>query len=263
MAEHTFDDVSLYYEVHGTGTPLVLVPGLGGVGAYWRPQIAAFAEDYRVTIHDHRGCGRSSHSMIAYSIEQMTGDLLRLMDALAIERAHLVGHSTGGAMGQVMAIEHPDRLLSLTIANSWTRACPFRQRVMASRKALLLDSGPEAYIRASPLFLYPSWWIRDHHAELEAAAERALAAFPPAGIQISRIDAGLRFDRTAELSAVTTRTLVIGADDDHLTPAYYSEALADLIPGAELTIFDRGGHCCSETLPDPFNDRLRRFLDGA
>ncbi len=263
MPELSLGDFSLHFEVEGAGPPLVLVPGLGGVGAYWRPQVEAFSGRYRVMTHDHRGCGRSSRSQIEYSIEQMTDDLLRLMDALEIERAHLVGHSTGGAMGQVMAVEHPDRLLSLTIANSWTRACPFRQRLMATRKTLLACASPEAYLRAVPLFLYPSRWIRDNHEALEAEARRALAHYPAPEIQISRIDAGLRFDRTAALPSVTVRTLVIGARDDHLTPSYYSEELASLIPGAELTIFERGAHCCSLTAADAFNARLERFLEGA
>ncbi len=260
MPLHEFDDVSLYYESHGDGAPLLLVPGLGGVGAYWRPQIEAFAVDHRVVIHDHRGCGQSSYSLIDYSIEQMTDDLLRLMDALGIERAHMVGHSTGGAMGQVMAIDHADRLLSLTIANTWTRACPFRQRVMATRKTLLADSGADAYVRATPLFLYPNWWIRENHDAIETAAARLLADFPPAEIQISRIDAGLAFDRTGALGQITTPTLVIGARDDHLTPAYYSEELAAAIPNAELVIFERGAHCCSQVVPDQFNEVLARFL---
>ena len=260
MPKQQFEDFEICYDSAGEGTPLLLVPGLGGVGAYWRPQIEAFSQHFQVITHDHRGCGQSSRSRITYSIEQMTDDLLKLMDAIGIDRAHFVGHSTGGAMGQVMAIEHSDRVISLTLANTWTKACPFRQRVMATRKALLAHVSPEAYVAATRLFLFPSWWIRDHHAQLEEQAAHQLADFPAAEIQISRIDAGLQFDRTAQLGEITTPTLVVGAWDDHLTPAYYSEELAKLIPGARLVVLERGAHCCSLTVPDEFDRTVLPFL---
>src|SRR5438094_536100 len=102
------DDGWLRYEVAGDGPPLLLVPGLGGLGSFWQHQVAAFAGDFRVIVHDHRGCGRSSRSRIAYSVEQMADDVLQLMDALGIEAAHFVGHSTGGAIGQVIAQDRPE-----------------------------------------------------------------------------------------------------------------------------------------------------------
>ena len=262
MPVQSFDNFELYYEIHGTGTPVMLVPGLAGIGDYWTPQIEALAKSFQVVTHDHRGCGRSSRSRIDYSIEQMANDLVMLMDILNIKRAHLVGHSTGGAMGQVIAIECPERLISLTLTNTWTKACPFRKRVMATRKALLRDSGAEAYIAATPLFLYPSWWIRDHWDMLEKTAQNQISNFPPAEIQISRIDAGLKFNRTADLGLIQTPTLVIGARDDHLTPAYYSEELATLIPDAKLCIFEQGAHSCSQTISEEFNRVILEFLQS-
>jgi aminoacrylate hydrolase len=95
-------DVEIYYETHGRGIPILLVPGLGGVGSYWNPNIPAFAHNHHVVVHDHRRTGQSSRSLIHYSVDQMTADLLGVMDHLGIEKAHLVGHSTGGAIGQTL-----------------------------------------------------------------------------------------------------------------------------------------------------------------
>lgn len=253
-------DCQLYYEVHGTGDPLLLVAGLGGAGAYWAPQVPEFSKHYRVILHDHRGTGQSDHSRITYSVDQMTADLLGLMDALEIERAHFVGHSTGGAIGQIMAIEHPERLRSLVIASSWTKADPFFRRCFAVREELLLKSGPAAYQHAAPLFLYPSWWIDANAERLEREEKASLAAFPPVEVAASRIDAILAFDRTGQLSRIRTATLVVCAKDDNLTPAYFSEALARSIPGAELVLLERGGHACSQTVVEEFNSMVLKFL---
>ena len=84
-------------------------------------QLPRLARRFRVVVHDHRGSGQSTMSRISYSAEQMAEDVLGLMDQLAIERAHFVGHSMGGAIGQVLAIERPKRLRRLVISSSWTR----------------------------------------------------------------------------------------------------------------------------------------------
>src|SRR5690606_16780664 len=99
---------------------------------------------------------------IQYSVKQMTDDMLRLMDALGIERAHLVGHSTGGAMGQIMALDNPDRLKSMVLYASWTKSDPFMRRIMDIRRSLALQSGALAYMQATPVFLYPDWWVNQN-----------------------------------------------------------------------------------------------------
>ena len=95
----------LYYETSGSGPPLLLVSGLGGTAGFWRQQAPRLAERFTVVVHDHRGVGRSSRDAIAYSIEQMAGDTLALMDHLDIGTAAMVGQSTGGAIGQHVANE--------------------------------------------------------------------------------------------------------------------------------------------------------------
>lgn len=69
MPKAQLDDGEIYYEEYGSGFPVMMVAGLGGVGAYWKPQIEPFSEHFRVIIHDHRGTGQSSKSRIQYSLE--------------------------------------------------------------------------------------------------------------------------------------------------------------------------------------------------
>ena len=230
MPKATIADAEIYYETHGQGTPILLVSGLGGVASYWTPNIPAFSQKYQVVIHDHRGTGQSSRSKIRYSVEQMAGDVLGLMDELGIDKAHLVGHSTGGAIGQTLAVTHPERLRSLVIYASWTKCDPFFQRVFEARRTMLTEAGAAAYVRSTPVFLYPGWWINDNIALIEEREKVVIPNFPPAEIVASRIDAIMAFDRTADLGKVKTPTMVLCAKDDTLTPPYYSQELAQLDP---------------------------------
>jgi aminoacrylate hydrolase len=260
MPKARVGDAEIYYESHGNGPPIFLVPGLGGVGSYWLPNIPAFARNHQVVIHDHRGTGQSTCSPIKYSVDQMTEDLIAVMDHLAIEKAHLVGHSTGGAIGQTLAATRPERLQTLTIYASWTKADPFFRRVFEARRTLLTAAGRQAYVRAAPVFLYPDWWINDNNELLETREKAGIPSFPPTEIVASRIDAIIDFDRTADLGKIGAPTLVIVARDDILTPPYYSRELADMIPSAKFVELERGGHCASETNTTAFDEAVLEFI---
>jgi aminoacrylate hydrolase len=260
MPKANIGDAEIYYESHGTGEPLLLVSGLGGVAAYWKPNLPALAANYRVIVHDHRGIGQSSRSMIKYSVDQMTHDVVRLMDQLKIERAHLVGHSTGGAIGQTLAIKYPQRLKRMVLFSTWTKADYFFRKLFAVRRGLLTELGKEAYVRGGALFLYPPWWIRANEKLVEERERLTVESFPPVEIVASRIDAIVAFDRAAEIGRINVPTLVLCAKDDAITPAYFSEELAQNIPGAQLQILAEGGHCASETVLDEFNKTVLNFL---
>ncbi|MFN2571723.1 MAG: pyrimidine utilization protein D [Gemmatimonadales bacterium] len=260
MPTANIGDAEIYYESHGSGEPLLLVSGLGGVAAYWKPNLPVLAAKYRVIVHDHRGIGQSSRSLIKYSVDQMTDDVVRLMDHLKIERAHLVGHSTGGAIGQTLAIKEPQRLKSMVLFATWPKADRFFRQLFAVRRALLTEVGKEAYVRGGTLFLYPPWWIRANEQLLDERERLTIEHFPPVEIVASRIDAIVAFDRAAEIGRIKTPTLVLCAKDDAITPAYFSEELAKKVSGAKLEILAAGGHCASETVREQFEKALLDFL---
>ena len=260
MATISIGDAEIYFEESGRGEPLLLVPGLSGRGSFWSNQVADFSRDFRVVVHDHRGTGRSTHSRIRYSVEQMAADVLRLMDALGIESAHLVGHSTGGAIGQVMALDHPGRLRSLVLSATWAGPDPYFRRLFESRKGVLLTQGVEAYLQASALFMSPPAWISANDALLSAQQAAALAEAAPVEVTASRIDAILRHDRRARLSEVRVPTLVIVAQDDVITPRFYSDELASRLPGAKLLVLEIGGHAAPTTCAPAYNAAVGSFL---
>jgi aminoacrylate hydrolase len=262
MPKASIGDAEIYYEESGQGEPLLLVPGLSGQGAFWSPQVADLSRDFRVVIHDHRGAGQSTHSRITYSVEQMADDVLKLMDALRIETAHFVGHSTGGAIGQVLALDHPRRLRSLVLSATWAGPDPYFRRVFESRKEVLQTLGLEAYLRASALFLMPPAWVSANDRVLTEQHRAALAGAAPIEVMTSRIDAIVRHDRRARLGEIRVPTLVIVAQDDMITPRFYSDELASRVPGAKLVVLDGGGHFAPVAAGDSYNRAVGGFLRG-
>jgi aminoacrylate hydrolase len=259
---HLKDGGRLHYEVAGSGPPVLLVPGLGGRADFWNPVVPALAERFTVVLHDHRGTGRSSIERIDYSIAQMSADVLALLDHLGLERAHLVGHSTGGAIGQTLAIERPERLDRLVLSATWGATDAYFRQLFRLRVDILRHAGRAMYLRHGALLLSPPWWLRDHPEAAEVTAEAAASQIPDPEVVLARIDAILRHDRLADLHRITTPTLVIGALDDMVTPAYFSEDLARGIPGTELCMLAHGGHFFPVTRSRVFLKRILTFLDG-
>ncbi len=260
MPKVDIGDAEIYYEETGDGPPLMLVPGLGGGGSFWAPQIAEFAEHFRVIIHDHRGAGQSTHSLIDYSVDQMAADTVALMDGLGIDSAHYVGHSTGGAMGQTIAQDHPERLKSLVLSATWAGRDSYFRRCFETRREVLVELGLEAYARASTLVLMPPWWIAENDALIAEQAKILAVNNPPTEVMVSRIDAIMKYDRRAGLGDIRTPTLVICARDDAVTPSHLSDELAGSIPGAEQIVLDRGGHFVPVIQSGDYNPPVLDFL---
>jgi aminoacrylate hydrolase len=253
-------DAEIYYEESGQGPSLMLVPGLSGVGSFWAEQVRELSRDFHVIVHDHRGAGQSTHSLMHYSVEQMADDTLRLMDALSVPSAHVVGHSTGGAIGQVMALGHPRRVRSLVLSATWAGPDAYFRRLFESRKRALLDSGIAEYLRGAALVQYPPSWISANDALLSERHAALIPGSAPVDVIASRIDAIVRHDCRARLSAIDTPTLVIVAADDMITPRMYSDEIASRIPGAKLVVLDTGAHLAPVINAPAYNEAVGAFL---
>jgi len=260
MPRISIGNCQLYYERHGAGFPAVLVTGLAGTAQYWRDQIPALSRCYDVVVHDHRGMGESDAAQCTPTMERMAQDVIALMDALDIPKAHIIGHSAGGAVAQILAIEQPRRCASVVIAASWTKPDAYFRRLFGLRKEILTRLGPASYVQASTLLLYPSSYIARNNEKLRQVEAFGLAHFPPLEQMIGRIDAILAFDRSADLGRIRTPALIMAAQDDLVTPAYFSEELVRRIPGAEAKFFPQGGHYFPQVLPREFIQALQPFL---
>lgn len=253
-------DGRIAYDVSGSGPPLLLVTGLGGSRRYWANVVPALARDFTVITHDHMGIGDSQGDRVAHTVEALTDDVVALMDHLGITQANLIGHSTGAAVGQMLAQDYPQRLLKLVLYAGWPGPDPYFELCFEARKSLLLGSGIEAYQRSSAIFLYPPSWISADTARLEALLAGFIASAPPIDVLAARIDMIVAFDRRARQAEVAAPTLVICSMDDQLTPMHLSEELAAGIPKARMVRLPWGGHASSQTAPTDFLNSVLEFL---
>src|SRR5690349_9844570 len=112
------NSIRLYYEIHGTGQPLVFIHGLGSSTRDWEAQVPEFSKSYQVVTFDLRGHGRSGKPAGPYSMAMFSADLADLLETLDIAAAHVVGLSLGGAIAFQFALDDPARVRTLTIVNS-------------------------------------------------------------------------------------------------------------------------------------------------
>jgi aminoacrylate hydrolase len=190
----------------------------------------------------------------------MAADTLGLMDHLDIDRATMVGQSTGGAIGQHLAATQPSRISRLVLSSTWTHADAYFARQFTLRKDLLRSAGTDLYTRTGSLLLYSPEWLRDHDREIAEAEARAVADAPSLEIMLSRIEALLHFDGRALAPRIVCPTLVIAALDDRITPPYFSRALALAIPGAQLVLLEGGGHFLPVVQAERYAEIVLPFL---
>lgn len=253
-------DGNLAHDVIGDGPPLFLLTGLGGSRGYWTNLVPTLAREFTLVLHDHMCTGQSQGQRSEHTVDALANDVLALMDHLGIEKAHFLGHSTGAAIGQILAEDHPGRVLKLVLYAGWAGPDPYFALCFEARKALVLGSGIIAYQRASPFFLYPPSWISGDTRRLDALLAGFIATSPPADVLAARIDMLLSFDRRSRMREIGAPTLVLCAEDDQLTPMHLSEELAAGIQHAKLSRLSWGGHAASQTCPTDFLDAVLEFL---
>lgn len=256
------DGCGLFYERTGSGPPVILIPGLGGDGRFWSGVAARLAGRFDLVTPDHRGAGRSDRPTGPYSIDRIAADVLAVMDAEGLAAANLVGHSTGGAIVQTIALDAPERALSLVISGSWDRPDARFRACFEGRAALLEVGRAEAYQMLAHVFGYDPAWIDAHAPELDQAVAAAPTVLSPLAVTAARVRMLLAFDRSAHLKGLRQPTLIVGARGDILVPLHHARRLRALLPHAEYVELD-GPHFHPRTDPVPFAECLAGFLGAA
>ncbi|MGE7469101.1 alpha/beta fold hydrolase [Bosea sp. NPDC003192] len=243
----------------GQGRPLLLVSGLAGSAAFWDDNAATLARSFRVLRFDQRGIGASDRGNAPCTIEQLAKDCLAVLDAADIERATVLGHSTGGCIGLALARQVPARLDGLILSGSWLKQNRYMAALFETRLAIL-DQHPRAYAATAALMAYPPTWLEAHWSVYETAV--AAAPDTPEAKQVvrERIDALRAFDASAWAGELVPPTLILGARDDMIVPAFLQEELAAAMPGARKTLLDTGGHFFPISRPDAFTANVAEWI---
>ena len=244
-------DVTIHYDAFGDAADptLLMVNGLGSQSINYQDAWCEMfaAEGFQVVRFDNRDVGLSSHLPgVEYTLSDMAADAVAVLDALGVERAHVMGLSMGGMIVQTLAIEHRDRLITMTSVMSSTGEVEYRQ---SSPRAWELLTSPGATNREE----YVQQWIAGlrewgspefaDEARWRADAERAFdRSFDPAGVGRQFEAVGRSGSRAEALTGVTTPTLVVHGDKDTLIFAIGGERTAELVPGARFELIEGMGH---------------------
>jgi pimeloyl-ACP methyl ester carboxylesterase len=257
-------DLDVAYRVQGQGAPLILIMGFGGTMDIWDPiLLQALAADYRVVTFDNRGMGGTTGPPAEFSIEQLADDTAGLMDALGIERAHVLGYSMGGYVGQELALKYPkrvDRLVLMGTGCGGSEGIPPSPGVL---RALTDMSGSIAQVIQRVIsVLVPADWSRDHAAYLESILMRPAA--PPDAASLARQERAMdTWPGTCErLAHLRAPTQVLTGSADQVLVSTNALQLVDRIPGAWLAQFRDGGHGMQYQYPREIAATIRSFLEA-
>lgn len=255
------DGRDLYYEVHGSGDPLLCIHGLSVDTLGWLLQVPAWSPHYQTVIFDNRDVGQSSAVEAPYGVADMAADALALADKLELDRFHLLGVSMGGAIAQELALAAPERIRSLTLcvtfggAGAWaqTQARLWSERVRSETR--------EQRVEELMLLCFSERFYE--HPEQVAFLRTALLANPhPQSAEsfVRQLEATARHEARERLRTLDLPVHVIGAEHDVLLPVWKSRELAELIPGARLTVIDGAPHGLNIERAEEFNAAVLDFL---
>lgn len=253
----------LAYDICGTGPLLVFLHGIGGGRVNWRRQLAQFGEHFTAVAWDARGYGDSDDYDGPLAFTDFADDLARLLDHLDAPRAHVVGLSMGGRIALDLWRRFPDRVASLTLADTsaGSREAQDPTKIaafLAARQKPLLDG-------MTPAELAPQLV----EALLGPAASGAVRAELTASLAalhrdsyLKTLEAVTRFTDFPDFAAIAVPVLVVAGTADRIAPPDVVAAMAAAIPGATLIMIEAAGHVSNVEAPAAFNAALAGFLAG-
>jgi len=252
--------IDINYELSGQdGAPAVMLShSLACSMVMWQPQMQVLESAFQVLRFDTRGHGDSDAPQGAYSLEQLTADAVLLLDALNIETVHYVGLSMGGMIGQCLALDYSERLMSLALCDT-AAVMPeesqpiWQQRIDAAGQTGMADQVDETLER----------WFRPEYLELNPPAvemiRQQILATPVAGY-VGCCEAIRRLDYLERLSEIKMPTLIMVGEEDPGTPVAASEAMHAKIAGSRLVILPGARHLSNIEQAEAFNAALMEFL---
>jgi pimeloyl-ACP methyl ester carboxylesterase len=254
MPTASVNGIELYFEEHGSGKPLLLVPPDWWPCATWNVGVVpVLSQRYRTIIYDSRGTGRSSKPEEGYTVKQFAEDAVRLAKHLGVTRCHAVGFALGSLIVQAMAIQSPELVATLTMA----AAGPGSKKLNGAPRDLspetmreIGEMGFESYIRShidnDGMAYDPDFYHQ--HRDLAAALADALWSGQSTVEMFPRHEAArLTWDTLAEAPKVKVPTLILCGADDGIerrgsTPATTAQRLGEATPGAELALIPKTRH---------------------
>jgi pimeloyl-ACP methyl ester carboxylesterase len=235
-------DITMYFETHGSGEPLILLHGGFGSADSWANQIPVFSERYYVVTPDSRAQGRTTDSDAPISYHLMAEDIVHLMDYLHIQSAYIVGWSDGGDIGIDLAIHHPDRVKALVAFGANIRPDGYQVGFLDYVRNLSVDD-LKLMVGSKYINMMPD------PARLPVILEkiRSLYQTEPDFSQ-------------QELAAIQAPTLILDGQRETVLRLDHPQEIVEQIPHAQLVILPNVGHAAVTENPSAWNNAVLNFL---
>ncbi|MDQ4125592.1 MAG: alpha/beta hydrolase [Actinomycetota bacterium] len=255
-------DAEIYVETRGTGPDVLLLCGLGDTVEVWSAQSGPLSDRYRVSVIDNRGVGRTRAPVGSITVPNLAADAAAVIEALGLQRPHVMGFSGGGIIAQELALTRPELVGSLVLCGTFAEMDELAHRKLDAWLHLAATSEtPMAFMR----HFLSSIYSRDAHADgrADAWAEELLAFEPPMSDEafVATVEAFRKHSSVGRLHRIAVPTLVVVGEEDLNASPSYSRDLADAIPGAELVILPRQGHQPFQEVPDAYNALVTGFWE--
>jgi pimeloyl-ACP methyl ester carboxylesterase len=255
----SINGIHISYQVEGEGEPLIMIMGFTASRIGWMPQRRFFRKYFRIITFDNRGAGKSDKPPGPYSTRMMAEDTVKLMDALGIEKAHIMGLSMGGMIAQELAINHAQRVMKLVLAATYARQDETSGDTL--EQAEFLNLAPEKKASGLIGLAFNKPFYRFIFGFLAGVQTRFIGASGRVGIA-GQSAACLKHDTLERLSSITAPTLVIVGTGDRIIKPVSSEVIAGKIPNSKLVKVDGASHYFSFEMKKVFNREVLNFLKG-
>lgn len=254
--------IRIAYARRGQGPSLVLIAGIGYGGWVFEQQVPAFEARFDTITFDNRGVGDSDKPDEPYAIDLFARDTLGLMDALEIDRAHVLGVSQGGMVALQMALDAPERLEKLVLCATTHGGPNITYPDMEVIQFLAQRSGtPEERFQKGFQLSFSEDFLASAPPVLDRIRERLLANPQPDYAYQRQAMAPIDFNAEPRLDEIEHPALVITGSADRVVPSANCERLADRLPNAELKTLDGAGHLCFIEQAEAFNRAVVDFLE--
>jgi pimeloyl-ACP methyl ester carboxylesterase len=256
MPSIIINGLNTFYESRGKGKPLVLVHGAGGSSTYWFNQLSELSKGLRVIAVDLPGHGKSDPLKGWPTVEEYAEHAVAFIKGLKLRKVTLLGHSMGGWIVQLIALEHPKILEKLVIVDSSASFPPRTGNTDSFRRAAAMD----ANALAASLFSQKTLRKTDASSLLKQVRGDM---DPVSALNVLLRDFELRGtnDFSGRLKEISVPTLIVhGADD--MIPVSLADYLHENIKGSKLEIIPDAGHMVMMEKPAEFNDAVMRFINA-
>ncbi|MBU6200505.1 MAG: alpha/beta fold hydrolase [Acidobacteria bacterium] len=252
--------MDMYYEVEGSGPPLLLIMGTASGHETWAGQVAAYRREFTVVTYDARGTGQSTHAPdpTGYTMASLADDAAALIRHLGLGPVHVSGLSLGSATAQELVLRHPDLVATVQLHCTWGRSDEWFCRMIDTMEVPVAAGDMRMYIRLAMMWVSSPHFVNERPDDVEAFERGFLLDNPhPASREgiLGHFHADKTHDALDRLGRIAVPTLVTSGEVDWQVPARYGREVHSRIPGAEFHMFTgpRSSHIAFHEMAEEWN----------